>query len=186
MVGLMRHRRTKGPVSARLYLNRRATPRLHLRTPVLGSFGPASWPMHYERTPRFTRLKLRWLRQLVLLHGNRKTEGSGRVMKRACWAVSGSGGFAPAPPGFSALLPLPMRGLYSRRKEGCRSIPPRSVEATESALRLLPSRALSSAQLALIITTTGAGGSGAWIMALYPRGKVHVDTNHLPPRRQLR
>src|SRR5215469_16269250 len=26
MVGLMRHRQTKGPVSARLYLNRRATP----------------------------------------------------------------------------------------------------------------------------------------------------------------
>ena len=157
-----------------------------LRTPVRESFDPRGRSMHYERTPRFTRLKLRWLRQLVLLHGNRKTEGSGRVMKRACWAVSGSGGFAPAPPGFSALLPLPMRGLYSRRKEGCRSIPPRSVEATESALRLLPSRALSSAQLALIITTTGAGGSGAWIMALYPRGKVHVDTNHLPPRRQLR
>src|SRR5580658_3945154 len=32
MVGLMRHRQTKGPDSARPYLNRRATPRLHLRT----------------------------------------------------------------------------------------------------------------------------------------------------------
>jgi hypothetical protein len=31
MVGLMRHRQTKGPDSARPYLNRRATPRLHLR-----------------------------------------------------------------------------------------------------------------------------------------------------------
>ena len=29
MVMLMRHRQTKGPVSARLHLNRRATPRLH-------------------------------------------------------------------------------------------------------------------------------------------------------------
>jgi len=29
MVELLRHRRTKGPVSARLPLNRRATPRLH-------------------------------------------------------------------------------------------------------------------------------------------------------------
>ena len=29
MVRLMRHRRTKGPVSARPHLNRRATPRLH-------------------------------------------------------------------------------------------------------------------------------------------------------------
>src|ERR1039458_1756529 len=30
MVGLLRHRQTKGPVSARPHLNRRATPRLHL------------------------------------------------------------------------------------------------------------------------------------------------------------
>src|ERR1019366_2223363 len=30
---LLRHRQTKGPVSARLYLNCRATPRLHLKTP---------------------------------------------------------------------------------------------------------------------------------------------------------
>jgi hypothetical protein len=30
---LLRHRQTKGPVSARLYLNCRATPRLHLTTP---------------------------------------------------------------------------------------------------------------------------------------------------------
>jgi hypothetical protein len=144
--------------------------------------------MHYERTPRFRRLKLQWLRHLVALHCNRKTEGCGRVMKRECWAVPGSGGFAPAPPGFSALVPLPMRGLYPRRKNGCRSIPPRSVEATESALRLLPSRALSSAQFALIITTAGAGRSlrWTWFMALYPREKVYVGTNHLPPRRQLR
>ncbi len=30
MVRLLRHRQTKGPDSARPYLNRRATPRLHL------------------------------------------------------------------------------------------------------------------------------------------------------------
>ena len=54
--------------------------------------------MHYERTPRFRRLKLRWLRHLVSLHCNRKTEGCGQVMKRECWAVPGGGGFAPAPP----------------------------------------------------------------------------------------
>jgi hypothetical protein len=30
MVGLLRHRQTKGPVSARPHLNRRATPRLYL------------------------------------------------------------------------------------------------------------------------------------------------------------
>src|SRR5262252_2849090 len=103
------------------------------------SLGPAWVSMHYERTPRFRRLKLRWLRHLVSLHCNRKTEGCGRVMKRECWAVPSGGGFAPAPPGFIALVPLAMRGLYPRREKGCRSIPPRSVEATESALRLLPS-----------------------------------------------
>ena len=144
--------------------------------------------MHYERTPRFRRLKLRWLRHLVSLHGNQETEDCGRVMKRECWVVPGSGGFAPAPPGFSALVPLPMRGLYPRGKKGCRSIPPRSVEATESALRLLPSRALSSAQFRADYNHDGrrTQRSGAWIMALYPRGKVDVDANHLPPRRQLR
>jgi hypothetical protein len=34
MVELLRHRQTKGPVSARPHLNRRATPRLHLKIPV--------------------------------------------------------------------------------------------------------------------------------------------------------
>ena len=34
MVMLLRHRQTKGPDSARLHLNRRATPRLHLKTPA--------------------------------------------------------------------------------------------------------------------------------------------------------
>src|ERR1035437_1804835 len=36
MVRLLRHRQTKGPGSARLHLNRRATPRLHLKTPLDG------------------------------------------------------------------------------------------------------------------------------------------------------
>jgi hypothetical protein len=89
----------------------------------------------------------------VSLHCNRKTERSGCVMRRECWVVSSGRGFAPAPPGFSALVPVPMRGLYPHViKKGCSGIPPRSVEATESALGLLPSRALSSAQFALIIT----------------------------------
>jgi hypothetical protein len=93
-------------------------------------------------------------RRSVWLHCNRKTERSGCLIGREGWVVSSGGGFAPAPPGFSALLPVPMRGLYPYViKKGCNSIPPRSVEATESALGLLPSRALSSAQFVLIITT---------------------------------
>jgi hypothetical protein len=86
-------------------------------------------------------------------------------------------------------MPVPMRGLYSRFKKGCRSIPPRSVEATESALGLLPSRALPSAQFVLIIVAPGGGRSlpcRAWSMALYLGGKIHVDTNHLPPKEATR
>jgi len=108
------------------------------------------------------------------------------VMGREYWAVPGGGGFAPSPPGFSALVPVPMRELYQHLvKKGCRSIPPRSVEATESALGLLPSMALSSAQLRLIITAAGGGRvlpDGCWSMALYFGGKIQVDTNHLPPQ----
>jgi hypothetical protein len=37
MVRILRHRQTKGPVSARPHLNCRATPRLHLKTPVTDS-----------------------------------------------------------------------------------------------------------------------------------------------------
>jgi hypothetical protein len=49
-------------------------------------------------------------------------------------------------------MPLPMLGfLRMDEKEGCQSIPLRSVEATESALGLLPSIALSSAQSAVIL-----------------------------------
>ena len=92
-------------------------------------------------------------RRSVWLHCNRKTERSGCWMGREFWVVSSGRGFAPAPPGFSALVPVPMRGLYPHViKKECSGIPPRSVEATESALGLLPSRALSSAQFALIIT----------------------------------
>jgi len=72
---------------------------------------------------------------------------------------------------------------------GCRSIPPRSVEASETALGLLPSMALSSAQLELIITSTGAGcvlPNGSWNVALYLREKIHVATNPLSPKEATR
>jgi len=127
----------------------------------------------------------------VWLHSNRKTERSDCVVGRECWAVPGGGGFAPAPPGFSALVPVPMRGLYQHLvKKGCRSsIPPRSVEAAESALGLLPSMALSSAQIRLIITAAAAGRAlpgGSWSMALYLGGKIHVDHESSPPKEATR
>jgi hypothetical protein len=111
----------------------------------------------------------------VWLHSNQKTERYDCVVERKCWALPGSGGFAPAPPGFIALMPVPMRGLCQRlMKKGCCSIPPRSVEAAESALGLLPSIALSSAQLQLIITAAGAQRvllPATWSMALYLGGR---------------
>jgi hypothetical protein len=126
----------------------------------------------------------------VWLHCDRKTERSGRALGRKYWDVSSSGGFAPAPPGFSALVPLPMGGLNPRLKKGCYGIPPRSVEATESALRLLPSRALSSAQFMLIITRPGRRTRPLWrgpgIAHCYLGGKMHVGTNHLPPKEATR
>jgi hypothetical protein len=115
-------------------------------------------------------------RRSLWLYGNRKSERAGLGDgKRVLGGVSG-GGFAPAPPGFGALVPVPMRGLYPQViKKGCSSIPPRSVEATESALGLLPSRALSSAQFALIITAAGGRMRPLWWGLKYgtlPWGKV--------------
>src|SRR5712692_10731271 len=43
LVRLLRHRQTKGPVSARPHLNRRATPRLHLRTRIPGEWRSPFW-----------------------------------------------------------------------------------------------------------------------------------------------
>jgi hypothetical protein len=56
MVRILRHRQTKGPDSARPHLNRRATPRLHLRTPVrgilsaMGILQQASWASGASRS----------------------------------------------------------------------------------------------------------------------------------------
>ncbi len=99
----------------------------------------------------------------VWLHSNRKTERSDCVVGRECWAVPGKG--------------MPQQH------------PPRSVEAAESALGLLPSMALSSAQIRLIITAAGAGRAlpgGSWSMALYLGGKIHVDHESSPPKEATR
>ena len=56
-------------------------------------------------------------------------------------------GLCPRTPRIYRLMPLPMLGLLRMdEKEGCQSIPYRSVEATEAVLRLLPGISLSSAQ----------------------------------------
>ena len=78
------------------------------------------------------------------------------VVRHEAMGVETDGGFAPVPPGFSALLPLPIRSFFEQiAKRGCRSIPLESVEATESALGLLPSMALSSAQSKTDSTAVG-------------------------------
>ena len=48
----------------------------------------------------------------------------GALFRNELCGRAGSGGFAPAPQGFSALVPLPMRALCRQTDErGCRSIP---------------------------------------------------------------
>jgi hypothetical protein len=49
---------------------------------------------------------------------------------RRLWATQPAGALPPHPPGFSALMPLPI-GSYCEQiaKGGCRNIPPGSVEA---------------------------------------------------------
>jgi hypothetical protein len=76
--------------------------------------------------------------------------------KEAWVAGAACRGFAPAPPGFCALVPLPMWALCRQPAErGMPQHPPASVEATESALGLLPSMALSSAQFKTDSTEVG-------------------------------
>src|SRR5262245_31706720 len=59
-----------------------------------------------------------------------------------------SGGFAPRPPGFDALVPGRKSGTGRRGPFA----DPTFVPAPGTALRLLPSRALSSAQVRAIVT----------------------------------
>ena len=81
-------------------------------------------------------------------------------------------------------MPLPMRALCQQTDErGMRSIPPGSVEATESALGLLPSTALSSAQSGLILLRwdkrrTFAVDSER--LTLSPGGKWSAEESHFP------
>jgi hypothetical protein len=107
--------------------------------------------------------------------------------------VAGAGcrGFAPAPPGFIAwCLSRCWGSLQETDEKGdAESIPPyRSVEATESALGLLLSIALSSAQFGLILLRRDqeahlCGGFGR--DDTKPWGKVVQAKNHLPPKEVL-
>src|SRR6202051_440520 len=79
------------------------------------------------------------------------------VLQKEGWVAGvACRGFAPAPPGFCAFVPLPMRAFCRQTAErGMLQHPPGSVEATESALGLLPSIALSSAQFKTDSTAAG-------------------------------
>ena len=95
----------------------------------------------------------RFWRRSVSPCSNRKRECSRSVVGGECWPARGDGGFAPAPPGFSALLPLPMRGFYPHvMKKGCHSIPLDRSRPLSRRSGCFPAGALSSAQLGLIIT----------------------------------
>ena len=101
---------------------------------------------------------------------NRKTEAVGRK----CWVVSSDGGLAPAPPGFSALVPVPLRGITQDVKRDAVASPldrSRPLSRRSGCFPAGPYPPLSSL---LIITAPGAGDAlpgGAWSMAFYLGGK---------------
>src|ERR1039458_2864011 len=78
------------------------------------------------------------------------------LQKEGWFADVACRGFAPAPPGFCAFVPLPIRAFCRQTAErGMPQHPPGPVEATEAALGLLPSMALSSAQFKTDSTAVG-------------------------------
>jgi hypothetical protein len=81
---------------------------------------------------------------------------SAPLVRQKAMGGEADGGFAPVPPGFSAFLPLPIgKFLRADGEKGMPWHPLESVEATESALGLLPSLALSSAQFKTDSTAAG-------------------------------
>ena len=114
-------------------------------------------------------------RRSVSLHRNPKTERSSCGMGRERWAIPSDGGFAPAPPGFSALVPLPMRGTSIRELWGKgmpKSIPLNRSKPLSRRSGCFPAWALSSAQLGLIITAACARSRrirGVWHFILGER-----------------
>jgi len=107
------------------------------------------------------------------------------VLQKEGWiAGAACGGFAPAPPGFSALVPLPMWGLLpADMDKGMLQHPLASVEATESALGLLPSMALSSAQFKTDSTAAGKElhlWMGSKSTTLYLGGSVLAEGSRSP------
>jgi hypothetical protein len=98
------------------------------------------------KSPRFWEVQSQLMRTGQSAHYQRAPCFGGKL------GAGQAAGLCPRTPGFSALVPLPMRALCRQTDErGCRNIPPESVEATESALGLLPSIALSSAQSGFIL-----------------------------------
>jgi hypothetical protein len=78
-------------------------------------------------------------------------------------ATHACGGFAPTPPGFSALVPLPIGSFTGPDSgRGTQEHPPVSVEATESALGVF---AAGSGSMTLDL-----GGSGPSEESLSPQG----------------
>jgi hypothetical protein len=75
------------------------------------------------------------------------------VLQKEGWSPAPAcRGFAPAPPGFCALVPLPMRGFCEQMaKRGCRSIPLNRSRPLSRRSGCFPAWALSSAQSKLIL-----------------------------------
>jgi hypothetical protein len=78
---------------------------------------------------------------------------SAPLLRQAAMGGEADGGFAPVPPGFSALLPLPIGSFCEQMaKRGCRSIPlnrSRPLSRRSSCFPAWPYPPLSSRQILL-------------------------------------
>gem|GEM_PF-4541928 len=78
---------------------------------------------------------------------------SAPVLRQVGMGDEACGGFAPAPPGFNALMPLPIGSFYKQTaKGGCRSIPlhrSRPLSRRSGCFPVLPYPPLSSRQILL-------------------------------------
>src|ERR1700739_5150538 len=89
---------------------------------------------------------------------------SAPVLRQVGMGDEACGGFAPAPPGFNALMPLPIGSFYKQTaKGGCRSIPlhrSRPLSRRSGCVPALPYPPLSSGVVVLRLRKAGLFAAG--------------------------
>src|ERR1700739_1485836 len=108
-------------------------------------------------------------------------ESAPMLQKEASVAGATCRGFAPAPPGFSAFVPLPIRTFCEQiAKGGCRSIPLDRSRPLSRRSGCLPAWALPSAQSGLILLPADEGTVGSKRMTLTLRESGPAEESPSP------